>query len=302
MIVDIHTHITYGKYPQFSKITDPNRKDFTVKALLKEMDADGIDISVLLPLVNPENDGYFGAAGNLECVEAAKKYPDRLIAFCNIDPRCMYNTPDADLGKLMRIYKDLGCRGIGEICANIPLSSPLYGNLFRHAERENMPMLFHFSGKMGGTYGAVDDIHFPNLRKLLKKFPASIVIGHAMAFWNEIDADLKEEERETYPGSPVTKKGALFELMEKYPNLYGDISAGSCHNALSRTPETGYEFLKKFNRKLFFGTDRFTPQNGETPPILTFLKDGLKNRKLTKNEYDNIMYKNFNRIFMEDVK
>ncbi|OGV37660.1 MAG: hypothetical protein A2020_14915 [Lentisphaerae bacterium GWF2_45_14] len=300
MIVDIHTHITYGKYPQFSKLVDQNRKDFPVKALLKEMDSDGIDISVLLPLVNPENDGYFGVAGNIECLEAARKYPERLVSFCNIDPRCMLNTPKADLGKLMRIYKDLGCRGIGEICANLPLESPLYDNLFRHAAEEDMPILFHFTGQAGGTYGAIDAMHFPALQKLLKKYPHAKVIGHAMAFWNEIDGDMKESDRETYPKNQIKKKGYLFTMMDKHPNIYGDISAGSCYNALSRTPEVGHSFLKRFNKKLFFGTDRFTPK---TPsPILNFMKEALKNKKLTKNEYDNIMYKNFKRIFTGETK
>lgn len=300
MIIDIHTHITYKDYPQFAKLFTDTRKPFPVKTLLKTMDEDGIDISVLLPLVNPENDAYFGVAGNLECVETAKKYPDRLIAFCNIDPRCMFNTPEAPLGKIMKLYKDMGCKGIGEICANIPLASPLYDNLFRHAEEQDMPMLFHFSGKSGGTYGAIDEIHFPTLQKLLKKYPKAKVIGHAMAFWNEMDGDLQEVQRETYPKGPIKKKGYLFKMMEKCPNLYGDISAGSCHNALSRTPELGYAFLKEFNKKLFFGTDRFTPK---TPaPIIDFMKNGLKDKKLTKSEYDNIMYKNFKRIFMEGTK
>ena len=300
MIIDIHTHITYKNYPQFAKLFTDTRKPFPVKTLLKTMDADGIDISVLLPLVNPENDAYFGVAGNLECVETAKKYPDRLIAFCNIDPRCMFNTPEAPLGKVIRLYKEMGCKGIGEICANLPLESPLYDNLFRHAAEEDMPMLFHFTGKSGATYGAIDEIHFPTLQKLLKKYPKAKVIGHAMAFWNEIDGDMKESDREIYPKNQIKKKGHLFTMMEKFPNIYGDISAGSCHNALSRTPEIGYAFLKAFNKKLFFGTDRFTPK---TPaPILNFIKEALKNKKLTKAEYDNIMYKNFKRIFMGETK
>ncbi len=214
----------------------------------------------------------------------------------------MFNTPKADLGKLMRLYKDVGCKGIGEICANIPLSSPLYRNLFCHAEKERMPMLFHFTGKQGGVYGAIDKIHFPALGKLMDEFPKAKVIGHAMAFWNELDGDLKPNQRETYPKEPIKKEGYLFKLMGNHPNLYGDLSAGSALNALTRTPELGYAFLKKFNRKLFLGIDRFTPQYGKKPSILLFMEDALKNKKITKNEYENIMHRNFKRVVMEDKK
>lgn len=300
MIIDIHTHITYGRHPQFVKLLAEDRKAFPASALLKAMDADGIDVSVLLPLVNPENDAYLGVAGNIECIETAKRHPDRFIAFCNIDPRCMYNTPDARLDKMMRLYKDMGCKGIGEICANIPLSSPLYANLFRHAEAENMPMLFHFTGRSSGTYGAIDAIRFPALRKLLKKYPGAKAIGHAPAFWNEIDGDNSDETRDGYIKRPIRKKGHLFTMMERHPNLYGDISAGSCYHALSATPELGVEFLKRFNKQVFFGSDRFTPK---TPvPMLAFLRKALAERKLTQSEYDNIMYKNFKRVFMEESK
>lgn len=300
MIIDIHTHITYAEYPQFARIVREEKEPFPVRALLGEMEDDGIDVSVLLPLTNPENDAYFGVAGNIECIEAAKAYPDKLISFCNIDPRAMLNTPSADLGKMMRIYRDLGCKGIGEICANIPLSSPLYRNLFHHAERENMPMLFHFAAREGGVYGAVDDIHFPSLEKLLDDFPGARVIGHAMAFWNEIDGDLKEEDREGYPGGKIAKKGRLFDLMRNHPNLYGDISAGSGLNALSRDTETGYEFIREFNEKLFFGSDRFLPQQyGKPLPILEFMNNALGDGHISEEQYENIMSGNFKRIIME---
>jgi hypothetical protein len=296
MIIDVHTHITYEKYPEFCQFRLKDREPFTVQTLLKEMDTDGIEISVLLPLTNPENDAYLGVAGNFESIEAANKYPDRLIPFCNIDPRSMFNSPEADLGKLIRAYKNLGCKGIGEICANISLASPLYKNLFYHAEKETMPMLFHFTGQMGGVYGAVDEMHFPALQKLLNEFPKVKVLGHAMAFWNEIDGNLKPEDREEYLTGTIKKDGHLFTLLERYPNLYGDISAYSAYKALSRDYEVGCRFLKRFNEKLFFGTDRFTPQHGVCPPILKFMKEALRNKKISLSEYENIMYKNFNRL------
>ena len=290
MIIDIHTHITY-RDPKLLKLL--GRKVFDAAILLKRMDMEGIDKSVLLPLANPENIDMFGVAGNRECLEAAKKVPERLIPFCNIDPRSMFNTPKADLSKLMKIYRDLGCKGIGEVCANIPITHRMCKNLFYHAGCEKMPVLFHLAKKVGGVYGLVDKLHLPGLEEVLKEFPDTIFIGHAMSFWNEIDAGLKPENRGGYPKGPIEKEGRLWKLMAAYPNLYGDLSAGSGFNAISRDPEVGYRFLQKFNTKLFFGTDRFTSKDEPIPPILPFLKDALKRKKISRKAYDNIMYKNF---------
>ena len=59
MIIDIHQHITYGRFPEFTVI-DMGHGPFTGKHLLKDMDKWGIDKTVILPLANPENMDYFG--------------------------------------------------------------------------------------------------------------------------------------------------------------------------------------------------------------------------------------------------
>ena len=208
----------------------------------------------------------------------------------------MLNTPKANLSLVIKTYKELGCRGIGEICANIPITDPRYMNLFHHAEQQKMPMLFHFTARKRGLYGATDGPGLPGLAKVLKAFPKAIFIGHSPAFWNEIDGNLKRSLRDGYPKGPIKKQGALWNLFANYPNLYGDISAGSGHNALTRDSKAGYKFVKKFHKQLCFGTDRFTTPKEPVPPILVFLKDSLKNKKITKVEYDNIMYRNSRRI------
>lgn len=295
MIVDLHTHITYGRHPEFLSIL--GRQRFTVSTLLKRMDEEGIDRSVLLPLANPENVDFFGVAGNLECVEAARRHPDRLMTFCNIDPRSLLNSATADFSKLMRVYRDLGCLGIGEVCANLPIVDPRFQNLFRHAGEQGLPVLMHFASREGGLYGVIDGFHLPGLEQSLKAFPKTVFIGHAMSFWAEIDAGLKEDEREGYPKGPIRGEGRLWSLLSTYPNLYGDLSAGSGFNAIRRDPEAGYRFLRRFHRQLFFGTDRFTSRREPIPPMLPFLKEALRKKRIGRSEYDNIMFRNFRRVF-----
>ena len=45
------------------------------------------------------------------------------------------------------------------------------------------------------------------------------------------------------------------KLLGDYPNLYGDMSANSGNNALSRDPEFTEGFLKRHKEKLIFGSD-----------------------------------------------
>ena len=295
MIIDIHQHITYAKFPQFTKVVGCGHGSFTAKHLLKDMDKWGIDKSAVLPLANPENLDIFGGAGNQEVIAECAKHSDRLIPFCNIDPRSMLNTPKADFSVLIKVFKDLGCLGIGEVCANLPVTSPLYKNLFFHAGEENLPIIFHLSPKKGGLYGMIDKPGLPGLEEVLKEFPKTKFVGHAPAFWNEIDGNLKPSMRNAYPTGLIKKKGSLWNLMEKYDNLYGDFSAGSGHNALTRDPKKGIDFLTKFNKKIFFGTDMFFHKE-EAPMHLTMMKEALDNKKVTKTIYENIMHKNFERV------
>ena len=300
MIIDIHTHITFPGFPQFRRAL--GRAPFTAGMLLKRMDMEGIGRSVLLPLANPENADYFAVAGNRECLRAARRHPDRLIPFCNIDPRMMLNHADADLSKLIRTYRDLGCRGIGEVCANLSVTDPRCLNLYRHAGETGMPLLFHFASRQGKLYGVYDDLHFPGLEQALAMFPETVFIGHGPSFWSEISGDVDGVKREGYPGGPVTREGRLWHLLAAYPNLYGDLSAGSGHNAVSRDPDAGHRFLQRFHRQLFFGTDRFTGMQAPFPPVLTFLRAARRNGNITRRAYENIMHRNFDRVFGVDAK
>ena len=51
--------------------------------------------------------------------------------------------------------------------------------------------------------------------------------------------------------------GKIEALLEKYPNLYCDISAGSGHNALNRDHEYARAFLERWQDRVLFGRDYF---------------------------------------------
>ncbi len=79
-------------------------------------------------------------------------------------------------------------------------------------------------------------------------------------------------------------------MMRRYPNIVGDLSAGSGHNAVSRDPAFGYAFLEEFQDRLCFGTDVCAPHN--RADVLVYLKrfldDALANGKLSRQAFDKV--------------
>ncbi|MBM4081294.1 MAG: hypothetical protein FJ278_16445, partial [Planctomycetes bacterium] len=85
--------------------------------------------------------------------------------------------------------------------------------------------------------------------------------------------------------------------MAKYPNLWADISAGSGHNALSRDPSFGLEFMDQFQDKLMFGTDSCRRSDtAEAVPIVGFFKGLRDQRKLSAAAWDKIAWRNAVRL------
>src|SRR5205085_7074740 len=69
-----------------------------------------------------------------------------------------------------------------------------------------------------------------------------------------------------YPKGEVTPGGAIDTLMDKYPNLYGELSAGSGAGAIARDPKFGRDFLIRRVDRVMFGTDFLSP--GQNIPQL----------------------------------
>ena len=88
------------------------------------------------------------------------------------------------------------------------------------------------------------------------------------------------------------------ELMRRYPNLHGDLSAGSGFTAVSRDPGFGYEFFDEFQDRLLFGTDVCLEQNRTSVLInlRDFLATGLAEKRITRTVYDKITHLNAMRL------
>lgn len=294
MFIDIHAHTTI--YPRSMRPVAPGKGIGTPDELIGVYDAVGIDRGCILAATQPEPRA--AVQSNEDILQCAAKYPDRLIPFCGVDPRLNRNSPDVDLSYVINHYKDHGCRGIGEITANLPFDDPRVWNLFHHAQKCEMPLTFHIGPQEGGCYGLVDRMGLPRLEKSLRQFPDLIFLAHSQPFWSHISGDVNDDNWSGYPEGPVVEGGRVPELLRKYPNLHGDLSAGSGYNAVSRDPEFGYAFVTEFQDQLLFGTDAYRTEqiDGLARQMKDFLEEGLQSEKISREAFDKITHKNAIRV------
>ena len=160
--------------------------------------------------------------------------------------------PDAE-AVLTKAVKD-GARGFGEMKFHVAADGPEMRRAYALAADLRVPILVHFQ--------EVD--HFPNegawstgfartFASVLETYAKTTFIGHADAFWANLSADYHDEA--AYPTGPIKRGGVTDRWLGDHPNLFGDISANSGNNALSRDPEFTADFLKRHRDKLLFGSD-----------------------------------------------
>ncbi len=288
MLIDIHVHARTIAAP----VARPGGGNYVLpRELISMMDDAGIDKAVVMARMSPEY-AYCYVTPE-EVMDLCARYPDRLIPFCNLDPRMMLNSPESDFRPMLQHYKDAGCRGVGEYMANLPFDDPMQLNVFHQVEEVGLPLTFHMGPSIGGCYGCYDEPGLPRLEKVLKECPNLTLLGHSQPFWAEIGAGVTEEARRGYPEGKVTP-GRLVDLMREFPNLYGDLSANSGYNAISRDPEFGYRFLEEFQDRLLFGTDIVYPL--QELPIVPFFRKLAEEKLITEEAYEKITWKNAKRL------
>lgn len=284
-MIDIHTHIgRVGLRP--TAFLDE-------AGLLQQLDQHGIEKAVVLPVVSPECLALRATAE--DALEAYRRHPDRIIPFCNLDPRSG-NSPEADFAPILSEYKAAGCRGLGEVTANLPFDDPFCLNLYQHCGRAGLPVLFHLAAAVGqGLYGVADEMGLPRLEKALRACSQTVFIGHAMSFWAEVASNVDEGTRGGYPVGPVAGPGRTVELLQQYPNLCGDLSAGSGFNAINRDPEFGYWLLEALQDKLLLGTDIARPDQPEIR-IPAYLRGAREQGRISEECYRKITRSNAERL------
>ncbi|MBO4491112.1 MAG: amidohydrolase family protein [Lentisphaeria bacterium] len=252
--IDAHAHAYRKPLPFVTRFCTPDE-------LIERYDRYGIEMGALLPVVNSE---IYLPQANEDILDMAEAHPDRFFPFCNVDPRALINRADAQLDTVLQYYKDLGCKGVGEIMPNLPFEDELVQNLFRCAEKVGLPVTTDGSDRIGGDFGLCDAPGLPGLEHTLQRFPNLKFIAHGPIFWAELTRNPPAARKPVFrtdglqSGAPrlpekIEEEGAAAALLRTFPNLYGELSDG--FPILSRDEDFAVRFLTEFQDRLFFGTD-----------------------------------------------
>ncbi len=175
--------------------------------------------------------------------EEIAKHPKSFLWFAATNP----SQPDG-LARLRKAITEGGARGFGEMKHNLAVDSKEMRQAYDLAAELNVPILMHFQ-EVKGNFN-------PGLRsfdKMLKAHKKTTFIAHADFFWANISAGVPMDT--SYPEGKVKPGGLSDRLLADYPNIYGDMSANSGNNALSRDPDFTRGFLARHENKLMFGCD-----------------------------------------------
>lgn len=217
--LDMHEHFVFGG---------------DIQMLFKEMAIFGISKVFLMGTgKSPDNGGY--KKNQAELLRLQKRYPDKIMVFCTVD--------EADKGAARDLEKCLkkGGKGLKLLGGHPklydePLNSKNMMKVYAVADKYHVPVLIHGSIiNIPQLWDELNDVYssFPDL---------TFVQAHYC--------------------SVIMKEMALekcAELLDKYPNLYVDMSMGGGlkreFGFYKQDPEKIRDFILKYQDRLMWGSD-----------------------------------------------
>lgn len=284
--IDAHLHLS------FEPVSSQNGMVVsTYMEMVPHLQELGIEKGILMS--SGESNGRFLFGSNGENLRIAQADPRHFSWMCNLDddgnPHTVYDR--------LAFWKEKGAVGIGELMINRRMDDPFLQAVFESADRLQLPVTFHMSPEEGYSYGVVDEPGLPLLEQCLKQYPDTLFTGHSQTFWIEMSADApkEKEERNQWGKGPVIPGGRVPQLFERYPNLYGDLSANSAGCAIMRDPDFGLRFLEAYADRLFFATDMTNTEM--VFPLGCWLDQQKEAGRLSKAAYEKICRGNAACIF-----
>ncbi len=250
MIIDSHTHVRKNK---------GDIKDF-----LNGMDANGIDMAIVHPIV--PSDDEMGLSDNEFVGELIHQYPDRLMGYACVVP----TEPDAQK-ELRAAVEKYGFKGLKlhPPLQNFSMLDPRVGPVIETCIDLDIPILIHtgpiYSHSARMCYSSSDAID-----ELAIRYPeAKFIIAHGNPFGND----------------PV--------YVAKHPNVYMDTTI-VFSQWVELFPQLGpavFEWMRTDDR-ILFGTDA----NPKNPARFAKNLDPIKALNITKVQMDKLLSGNIMRL------
>jgi predicted TIM-barrel fold metal-dependent hydrolase len=204
-IIDVHVHICpseirdnrekfFDREPEFSSIyKDPRARLVGCKDLIKTMDDEGVAVAVVFGL--PWRKKEHCRLNNNYVIDAAIRFPDRLIAFATFDALNSNAQKEAD-----RCFSK-GAKGLGELAfytdglnKNAVKALSVLADLCK--EVNNAPILLHTNESVGHIYPGKSPMTLIQLYNLIKKHKDNKWIlahlGGGLPFYGFMKKEVKE--------------------------------------------------------------------------------------------------------------
>jgi len=236
-VIDIHQHVGYSGRPD--------------DVLFAHQRAMGVTKTILLPAGRDArspathqgvaNGLQANCLGNQACRRFAQAHPGKYFYAANEVPTLEDAVPEIER------YLKLGAVMVAEQKFGVECDSAEMQRIYDLAAEYRVPVLMHWQHGMY-NYG------FERFHRMLEKHSRTIFIGHAQTWWANIGGNLNDPSV-LYPKGKVSPGGLTDRYLSDYPNLYGDLSAGSGLNALTRDEEFARGFLRRHQDRLLYGSD-----------------------------------------------
>lgn len=270
MRIDTHQHAFWHGRDDRGLIADMDQHEIGQAWLLTwEIPIDYPEALQFSGILNPARTRPDGTSPGIvleDLLLAYKNHPGRFVLGYCPDP-AKSNAP-----ALFEAACEMhGVRVCGEWKFRMLIDDPRSLELFRMAGRLKAPVVIHldtpYLPPRGGRYfpnwygGTIE-----NFERAIEACPDTTFVGHAPGFWRYLSGDA-DTSADQYPKGPRVSGGKIENLLDSYPNLMVDLSAGSALFALKRDIAFSYEFVCRYFERILFARDYYGAE------LLAFLKE-----------------------------
>ena len=245
--IDVHYHIIKGPTMEPAPGTPEER--------LKVMDEVGIQKTIILTLATGKRFD--------DAVAAYSKYPGRFDLWCGLDWENL-GKPEA-LAELERCARK-GAKGVGEIgdkgkgiligSLHIHPDDPRMDPIWEKCADLKLPVNIHVADPIWG-YQAMDNKNDGLMSALQWRLDNQKDIVGFDGMMDILARTVARHPRTTFIACHLANLdfdlARLGAMLDKYPNLYADISAREHY--LAAIPRASAKFLEKYQDRILFGTD-----------------------------------------------